>query len=95
MLKISWTVKVTNERVLTMANIKHKLLESVKKRKMTVLGHKKKYYLQKLNREFIANWKNRRQKSERQTENDIHIGPTRKIEMKLFKHARREKHGNA
>ena len=39
MLKISWTEKISNERVLTMANVKRQLLQTIKKRKMTFLGH--------------------------------------------------------
>ena len=39
MLKISWTEKVSNERVLTIANAKRKFLHTIKKRKMTFLGH--------------------------------------------------------
>ena len=39
MLKISWTDKISNERVLTIANVKRKLLQTIKNRKMTFLGH--------------------------------------------------------
>ena len=39
MLKISWTEKISNERVLTIANVKRKMLQTIKKRKMTFLGH--------------------------------------------------------
>ena len=39
MLKISWPDKISNERVLTIANVKRKLLQTIKKRKMTFLGH--------------------------------------------------------
>ena len=38
-LRISWTDKICNERVLTIANVKRKLLQATKKRKMTVLGN--------------------------------------------------------
>ena len=37
--KISWTDKVTNERVLILANLKRKLLQTMKNKKMTFLGH--------------------------------------------------------
>ena len=36
---ISWTDKISKERVLTIANVKRKLLQTIKKRKMTFLGH--------------------------------------------------------
>ena len=38
-LKFSWIDKISNERVLTIANIKCELLQTIKKRKMTFLGH--------------------------------------------------------
>ena len=39
MLKILWTDKVSNERGLAIANVKRKLLQTIKNRKMTFLGH--------------------------------------------------------
>ena len=39
MLKISWTEKISNERELTITNVKQKLLQTIKKRKMILLGH--------------------------------------------------------
>ena len=39
MLKIPWTERISNERVLTIANVKRKLLQTIKKRKMSFLGH--------------------------------------------------------
>ena len=39
MSNISWTDKISNESVLTIANVKRKLLETIKNRKMTFLGH--------------------------------------------------------
>ena len=39
MLKFSWMNKISNERVLTIANIKCELLQTIKKRKMMFLGH--------------------------------------------------------
>ena len=39
MLRISWTDKISNERVLTIANVKRKLLQTIKNMKMTFLGH--------------------------------------------------------
>ena len=39
MLKVSWTDRTSNERVLTVANVKRKLLETIKNRKNTFLGH--------------------------------------------------------
>ena len=39
MLKISWTDKISNERVLTIANVKRKLLQTIKNRNRTFLGH--------------------------------------------------------
>ena len=39
MLKVSWTDRISNERVLTVANVKQKMLETIKNRKMTFLGH--------------------------------------------------------
>ena len=39
MLKIAWTDKVSNERVSTIANIKRELLQTIKNKKMTFLGH--------------------------------------------------------
>ena len=39
MLKIPWVDRVTNEEVLTRANTKRKLMNSIKSRKMKFLGH--------------------------------------------------------
>ena len=39
MLKISWSDKISNERELTIAKVKRKLLQTIKKWKMTFLGH--------------------------------------------------------
>ena len=39
MLKTSWTDKISNERVLTIAYVKGKLLQTIKDRTMTFLGH--------------------------------------------------------
>ena len=38
-VKISWTDQISNERVLTIVNVRRKLLETIKNRKMTFLGH--------------------------------------------------------
>ena len=38
MLKILWTDEVTNEQVLITVNVKRKLLETIKNRKITFLG---------------------------------------------------------
>ena len=39
MLKFSWIDKISNERVLRIANLKCELMQTVKTRKMTFLGH--------------------------------------------------------
>ena len=39
MIETLWTDNVTNERVLKMANVKCKLLSTIKNRGMTFLGH--------------------------------------------------------
>ena len=38
-MKFSWIEKLSYERVLTIANLKCELLQTMKKRKMTFLGH--------------------------------------------------------
>ena len=38
-VKISWTDQISNERVLTIVNVRRKLLETIKNRKMTFWGH--------------------------------------------------------
>ena len=38
MLRISWT-KITNEKVLALAGIKRSLMETIRKRQLTFVGH--------------------------------------------------------
>jgi len=57
-MRVSWTAKKTNERVLIKAGAKRELLDTVKARKLAYYGHTVKKQVSCLEKETIDNARN-------------------------------------
>ena len=67
-MKFSWIDKISNERVLIIANFKCELLQTIKKRENDVFGACDE---KRLHRKSIANRKSEWKKIQRETEDDL------------------------
>ena len=85
-VRISWTDQISNERVLTIVNVRRKLLHTIKNRKMTFLE----YVMQRKDIENLL--LTRKIEGKRAPSKN---GLTGKMEMSSFKHVKIEKFGGA
>ena len=88
MLQISWTDKISNESVLAIANVKGKLLQTIKKRKMTFLGHfMRRKGIENLSLTGKVEGKRARGKQRMTYLSNFQDWPTGQMEMNSFKRA--------